>query len=296
MSFDQKLAKDFPKNFKKQMELYRKDLSKDLADERRNAMRLSDAYEDSESETRALDALEKELDMREERLKEREKKVEKVEEKIKRAKAARDVMLQENEAINHDLQAAASARAQTQINKQKIKKLQGEYDALVEKKKERQGRAANKSGKNTVKRSLQALQSVQKEMQEEYAVMRKAKEQEKQKVMEERKQLELEYQQSQNQLGQQKALLNSLCAETEKLQLQLDERQASDVREKLQDSQMKAGIQNIYDRVTGHHESVSNITDPIQQLDMIRHFHRLSSAAFQHSDNAESNQDEGQQD
>lgn len=71
--------------------------------------------------------------------------------------------------------------------------------------------------KNTVKRSLQALQSVQKEMQEEYAVMRKAKEQEKQKVMEERKQLELEYQQSQNQLGQQKALLNSLCAETEKL-------------------------------------------------------------------------------
>ncbi|KAK7137445.1 hypothetical protein R3I93_017514 [Phoxinus phoxinus] len=39
-------------------------------------MRLSDAYEDSESETRALDALEKELNMREERLKEREKKVE----------------------------------------------------------------------------------------------------------------------------------------------------------------------------------------------------------------------------
>ncbi|KAK7128199.1 hypothetical protein R3I93_020718 [Phoxinus phoxinus] len=94
-------------------------------------MRLSDVHEDAESETRAMDAVEKELNMREERLKEREKKVEIEEEKLKRAKAAHEKMLQENEAIDRHLQAEASARAPTRIYEQKIRKLQAEYDDLL---------------------------------------------------------------------------------------------------------------------------------------------------------------------
>ncbi|KAK7119868.1 hypothetical protein R3I94_021641 [Phoxinus phoxinus] len=107
-------------------------------------MRLSDVYADAESETRAMDAVEKELDMREERLKEREKKVEIEEEKIKRAKVAHEKMLQEKEAIDRDLQAAASAQAQTRIYEQNIRKLQAEYDAFMEKKKEWEKREAKK--------------------------------------------------------------------------------------------------------------------------------------------------------
>ncbi|KAK7119880.1 hypothetical protein R3I94_021651 [Phoxinus phoxinus] len=94
-------------------------------------MRLSDVHEDAESETRAMDAVEKELNMREERLKEREKKVEIEEEKLKRAKAAHEEKLQVNEAIDRHLQAEASARAPTRIYEQKIRKLQAEYDDLL---------------------------------------------------------------------------------------------------------------------------------------------------------------------
>ncbi|KAK7128188.1 hypothetical protein R3I93_020709 [Phoxinus phoxinus] len=177
-------------------------------------MRLSDVHEDAESETRAMDALEKELDMREERLKEREKKLEIKEENIKRAKAAHEKMLQENEAIDRDLQAAASARAQTRITEQKIRKLQAEYDAFMEKKKEWEKREAKK---NTLKSKCQAGQSLHKKMREEMAGMREAQEQEKQKLIEETKQSDLEDLQAQSQQVQQSELLTSLCFETEKL-------------------------------------------------------------------------------
>ncbi|KAK7158468.1 hypothetical protein R3I94_004936 [Phoxinus phoxinus] len=86
------------------------------------------------------------------------------------------------------------------------------------------------------------------------AVMREAPEH---KSIEEYKKFELEYLQSQTQLVQQRALLTSVCAETEELKLQRDERQA----EELRDSQMAAGIQKIFDRLTGRHESVSHISD-----------------------------------
>ncbi|KAK7119869.1 hypothetical protein R3I94_021642 [Phoxinus phoxinus] len=115
------------------------------------------------------------------------------------------------------------------------------------------------------------------------AGMREAQEQEKKKLIEEYQQVKLEDLQAQSQQVQESELLTSLCFETEKLKLQRDEEQA----EELRDSQMTAGIQTIFNRLTDRHESVSHITDPIQQLDMIGGFHRLSSAAaFQNSDDA----------
>ncbi|KAK7128161.1 hypothetical protein R3I93_020685 [Phoxinus phoxinus] len=274
MSFDRNMA------FQKGMELYRKDLGVDLPDERTIAMRLSDVYEDAESETRAMDALEKELDMREERLKEREKKVEIKEKKIKRAKAAHEEKLQENEAIDRDLQAEASDQAQTRIYEQNIRKLQAEYDAFMEKKKEWEKREAKKSGKNTLKSKCQAV-----EVREEMAGMREAQEQEKKKLLEEYKQSDLENLQLTRQLVQQRALLTSICAGIKELKLQQAEEEMQ--AEELPDSQIAAGIQKVFDRLTGGHERASHITDPIQQLDMIGGFHRLASAAaFQNSGNA----------